>query len=178
METMKEENQKWKSKITALEKQINIQEQYQRRQCLRIDGIECSSGTENVEKIVSDLMKDVDMTVSPLDIDRAHRIGPVYSSEGKRFQSIIVKFVSFGTRTKFYRKRKEVNGVSRIRVDLTKSNYNLLKKINELINERQLRKNVYAFADINCRIKVVDKSIDESLFVECLDDFESFLSQT
>ena len=39
-------------------------------------------------------------------------------------------------------------------------------------------KDVYIFTDINCRIKIVDKSSDENCFANCIEDFENFISHS
>ena len=122
-------------------------------------------------------MKEANMTVTPYMIDRAHRIGPVYQIDGNRYQSIIAKFTNFRTRTEFYQKRKKIKEKVKLRIDLTKKNYNLLKEMNQLIYDMKLT-DVYVFTDINCRIKIVDKSSDENCFANCIEDFENFISHS
>ena len=183
METLRNENVCYKNKLAVLDKKIDDLEQYGQRQCLRIDGVECKGkddeSSANIVVVVEDLMKEVGLNITPQDIDRAHRIGPVYHRDGKRYQTIIAKFGNFRKRTDFYRKRKQLKDKNKvkIRVDLTKSKYNLLKKINDLIYETKSLANFYAFADINCRIRIVDTNSDENCYVDCIEDFENFLSQ-
>ena len=177
IKALKDENDCYKKKLAALDAKYESLEQYTRRQSLRVDGVEISRNetSDKIVTVVENLMKEVGMQVSPLHIDKAHKIGPKYYNNGKKFQSIIVKFVNFRTRTEFYQKRKQIKNDIRLRIDLTKGNYNLLKEITAMIYENKLV-DVYVFADINCRIKVVDKSSDESCFVNSVEDFKNFIS--
>ena len=69
----------------------------------------------------------------------------------------------------------------KVRIDLTKKRYLLLKETRDLKKSRvnpKYANEVYAFADINCRIKIVDKSSKEQSFIVSLDDADLFLSQS
>ena len=128
--------------------------------------------------IVSRLMKDAGLKDPASVIDRAHRIGRTYINNGNRCKSIIVKFNNFRVRTAFYRKRKSLTDTNvRIRVDLTKERYNFLRSVLELISNRNIN-NVYAFAEINCRIKLYDVESGESQFIESLEDATFFLAKS
>ena len=61
--------------------------------------------------------------------------------------------------------------------NLTKRNYNVLKKSIDLIYESE-KKDVYVFADINCRLKIVDIGSKEESFINSIDDAKYFLSQS
>ena len=114
------------------ENELNLLQQYSRRQCLRVDGVKVSDDietSEDVVKIVHDFMKDVGIKTSDMVIDRAHRIGRSYMNEdNEKVKSIIVKFTNFRVRTLFYEKRKSLDPQIKVRIDLTKRNYDLLKK--------------------------------------------------
>ena len=87
-------------------------------------------------------------------LDRAHRIGNCYDVDGVEKQGIIVRFTTFRHRTQLYYKRKEIkaqHGIS-IRLDLTKDNLTTLKDANEFVKSREDVS--YAYADVNCRLKV------------------------
>ena len=97
-----------------LEEVIDDQQQYSRRNCLLIHGIEENEG-ENVDELVqqtisNNLMID-DISIS--DIDRTHRIGNKKSFHGRvtrhnkpKVRAIIVKFISYRKRRKvFYAKK-------------------------------------------------------------------------
>ena len=176
-ENLKIENSNLKMK---LENDINQIEQYSRRQTLRLDGVAVSNNFESPENLVSlvhGYMKEVGINNSDMVIDRAHRIGPVYEDENKvKYRSIIVKFTNFRIRTQFYRSRQKLKDKIKIRIDFTKRNY-VLKKSIDLIYASE-KKDVYVFADINCRIKIVDIGSKEESFINSIDDAKYFLSQS
>ena len=96
--------------IDRLDKRIDDGEQYSRRVCLRIDNIPLPAGGEKKDCLekVSEVMQGMDCGLEPSDIDRAHRIGNKRTDKhGVRRQPMIVKFKSFGLRTKMYRNRKK-----------------------------------------------------------------------
>ncbi|KAJ4430507.1 hypothetical protein ANN_19138 [Periplaneta americana] len=86
-------------KIEALETKVDELEQYQRRQCLRIFGVE-EQEAEDTDKMVMEVVKRIGVDVNVMDIDRSHRIGR-RDVGNDRPRPISVKFVS-------YRKRSEV----------------------------------------------------------------------
>ena len=129
-------------------------EQYGRRLCLRIEGIECKENetTEEVFRNVSKIIKDKNMEIPDSVVDRAHRIGPTYMKDGKRFKSIIVRFTTFRHRTIFYHKARKLCTNFRTRLDLTKYRFNLLNSARSLVESNE--KVNFVYADINCRLKV------------------------
>ena len=122
-------------------------------------------------------MKDSGVKCTDMVIDRAHRVGPVYENrDKKKMKSIIVKFNNFRIRSQFYEKRKKLKEGIRVKIDLTKKNYNLLREIMDLLSAKKF-KDFYVYSDINCRIKIVDSSSKESAFINSFDDVDYFLSQ-
>ena len=116
-------------------------QQYSRRQCLRIDGVEVKDGIETPEEVVTlfkDFIKDARVTCPDFVIDRAHRVCPVYENKDKKkMKSIIVKFNNFRIRSQFYEKRKNLKEGIRVKIDLTKKNYNLLREIMDLLSAKK-----------------------------------------
>ena len=82
--------------INQLLIKCNYNEQYSRRNCLRIHGIESKKMKKmgDVWQKVKECCESVQVPFTQEDIDRAHRIGMEYTDEnsGKRVKSIIVKF--------------------------------------------------------------------------------------
>ena len=79
--SLKAENNDLKSKVVSLEKRVadmervaDAQEQYSRRNCLRISGI-AETVNEKTDDIVLALAEDLNVPLSPADIDRSHRVG-------------------------------------------------------------------------------------------------------
>ncbi len=94
--------------ITYLEKGVDDQEQYNRRLCLRIDGIateERESGEKCLAKVKAVFAK-LDVDVPDNVIDRAHRIGSPKVVKGKKVHTMIVRFTTWRHRTAVYRARK------------------------------------------------------------------------
>lgn len=150
--------------LATLEIKCDNNEQYSRRTCLRIHGIEFDDRKAKDEK-VNDLVKicyeTMGLKFDENVIDRAHRIGSKYTDKvtGKQTKSIIVKFKSWAPRSEFYKKRPRnfENGKKKpgaapfsVSLDLTKRKYELLKRAEGIINQYQDIK--YAFCDINCSL--------------------------
>ncbi len=145
------------SHVAHLCKSHENQEQYSRRLCLRIDGIELpqkgvnESGEEvlgKVKKVFDELEVDVPDTV----IDRAHRIGPKSKNrDGKLRQQVIVRLTTWRHRTAIYRARKKAKSPVKIRLDLTKPRLDLLISANDILKD--YKGDYYAFADVNCRTR-------------------------
>ena len=80
--------------------------------------------------------------------------------------------MSFRHRTMFYRNRKSLKDV-RIKLDLTKRRYRILKDAIDLAKEHQDL--VYVFADVNCRLKVVFKDGTSNFFND-IDNLKSMIN--
>jgi len=110
-------------------------EQYQRRNNLRVFGIEESDG-EDTDQLLLDLFKDkLNVDVQLADIDRSHRVGKP-STPGTngavKPRAIIVKFTSYRTRRAVFSVKKRLRG-SKVSIseDLTRHRYNLLRQATE-----------------------------------------------
>ena len=97
-------------------------EQYSRRYCLRIKGIDKEkdeTGTKCIDKVIT-VCKHIKVDIIKNDIDRAHRVG-------KDRPTMIVKFFSFLKRTYVYKARKN-SDKNKIHLDITKKRLSLLDK--------------------------------------------------
>ena len=163
LEVVNEQKQKislMEDKIAVMESHISQLhvandgiEQYQRRLCLRISGIELPSlGQNETAQDCLDKIKDAfaDLGVEiPCDVvDRAHRIGKATNYNGKKCRQMIVRFATWRHRTMVYRARKN-SGKYRIRLDLTKRRSEILEKANKLLESSETS---FVFADINCNL--------------------------
>ena len=72
----------------------------------------------------------------------------------------------------FYRNRKRLNDV-RIKLDLTKRRYKILKDAIDLAKEHPDLN--YVYADVNCRLKVVFKDGSSNFFND-IDDLKSIIN--
>ena len=139
--------------------------QYGRRLCLRIDNIPVleRESSEEVLRSVKSLIEKSGEVIPDSTLDRAHRIGPVYTNKEKgKCQSIIVRFSTFRHRTLFYRARRKIKTGEKIRLDLTKHRYQLLKEAVRRVEGEELVS--YCYADVNCRLKIKWKDDSEDFF--------------
>ena len=130
-------------------------EQYSRRLCLRIEDIpiEEEETSKDVFNKVNALIEKCNVKIPECVLDRAHRIGRIMEDDdGKKKQSIIVRFSTFRHRTEFYKARKALEGVARVRLDLTRRRYSLLNNARSKVENNEKVKFVYA--DINCQLKI------------------------
>ena len=126
---VKSNAEKDRNLITKLQSDMNAQEQYSRRNCVRIFGVQ-ESDNENTDDIVCRIAnRHLGLDLRPADIDRSHRIhrrasAPAGSSKPK---AIIVKLTSYKHRQRLlmYRKKLKDTGMS-ICEDLTDINRSLL----------------------------------------------------
>ena len=162
-----------------LDLKIDLLEQYGRRQSVRIEGVaidEMKDKADPVIEIIQSCFNEMGLKFPSSVIDRAHRIGPIYKNyENIKCQTVLLKFTSFNSRTQFYKKRKALSN-KRVRLDLTKRNYNILKDSISLINQEE-NPTTYIFADINCRLKVVDTNNGNESFVNSFEEVRNFLGQ-
>ena len=122
------------------------------------------------------LLKEAKVDIPESVIDRTHRIGSRYSdaSSNNYCKSIIIRFTTFRHRTMFYRAKNKLKRGVRIKLDLTKSNYALLKRANDHVKEVPSIK--FCYADVNCCLKV--KFNDENqkdIFFSSFNDFRNIL---
>jgi hypothetical protein len=140
--SLKDEVALLKSKFVIVEAKANENEQYSRRNNIRIFGLP-EAKDENCYKIVIDLCKDeLKIDVTSDDIDRAHRVGKLKQAdaltvgEGQASpqpRAMIVKLNGYFTKLKFMRAKRNLSG-KRIYIneDLTKINHRLLLNVKEL----------------------------------------------
>ena len=162
--------------VNHLRSSHESQEQYSRRLCLRIDGMELpqQETSEQCLEKVKKIFEELEVTVPDAVLDRAHRIGQIKKRNGKTYQQVIVRFTTWRHRTYVYRARKSASSV-KIRLDLTKDRLNLLLMAREVL--KSYSDQFFAFADVNCTTRV---NIDGKLspfsskqdLLDLLKDFE------
>ena len=62
-------------KVGKLSSMVDKQEQYSRRNCILIHGVKEMQNEDTDEVVVNKLKSEMDLEISPGDIDRTHRIG-------------------------------------------------------------------------------------------------------
>lgn len=95
--------------ITSLKETVDQQEQYSRRNNLRITGIE-ENETEDVVKVTLDFINNKvvneSQQVTVDDIDRVHRVG---RKQGTASRPILVRFATYRARQRVYANRLRLN---------------------------------------------------------------------
>ena len=83
----------------ALDKKVDELEQYGRRVCLRVEGVErkVNEKSEEVLGKVIKIIKESEAEIPESVLDKAHRIDPACTDidTGKKMQSITVRFTTF-----------------------------------------------------------------------------------
>lgn len=105
---------------TSSDDALDNLEQYHRRNNVRIFGIS-ESTDENTDSLVLDLFKNkMGLQLDPEKIDRSHRVGRK-NPDKNRPRPIIVKFVSYRTRSLVYDNKSKLKGSGvLVREDLTR----------------------------------------------------------
>ena len=101
IDTMKSDMVNMNEKIEKLERIVDRQEQYSRRNCLLLHGI-AEGERENTDELVSETLNEkMHIDLTPSDLDGTHRIGQKKASS-KKPRAVITKFVSYNTRNFFF----------------------------------------------------------------------------
>ena len=141
-------------------------EQYGRRLCLRIDGVPTvkNESSNDVLEFKKSLFKEAKITVPDNVLDCTHRIWPSYTDRitSKKCKSIIVRFTTFRHRTLFCMVRKHLKSGFKVKLDLTKSRFNLSKKTED--NLKEIPTISFCYADVNCHLGVKFRDAGRYLF--------------
>ena len=102
--------------IYLKKKKPDDSEQYSRRNCLLVHGVE-EQEQENTDNIVLNVIKEhLDIELSVKDLDRSHRIGESNSKSKRR--PIIVKSITYNDRREIFNNKKRLKGTG---VSITES---------------------------------------------------------
>ena len=152
---MESENQKLKHQILEL-RRLNISnheelEQYGRGLYLRIDDVptQTNESSDDALDSVKSLFKETNVDIPELVIYRAHRFGSRYldASSNNYCKSMIIRFTTFLYRNMLYRAKNKLKRGVKIKLDLSKSRYDLLKRAIDHVKEVPSIK--FCYADIN-----------------------------
>ncbi|XP_071953848.1 uncharacterized protein [Antedon mediterranea] len=131
LDDTKDRLSKVEHQVENLQNELDEAEQYSRRNCLIIQGIEEKQG-EITDNIVLDLFKKkLSVEVDKTCIDRSHRLGPKVKKNG-RARGIIVKFSSYNVRNEVYKAKKKLKGSHiYIHENLTSKRSSLLRTVKQ-----------------------------------------------
>ena len=95
-----------KKRLSSAEVRLDAQEQYSRRNSLRVYGLPEQEHEDTVQ-VATDLIKSkLKVDIQPADIDRIHRIGRRNRTETSR--PVIIKFATYGARSKVFRAKSKL----------------------------------------------------------------------
>lgn len=105
-------------------------EQYSRRACLRVFGVNEKPNEDTEQSLSKIFMEKVGLEIKPEFIDRCHRVGKLNSDmlESSKPRAIIIKFTSYKYRKLLYDNKSKLKGTGMfIHEDLTKRRMDLLR---------------------------------------------------
>lgn len=156
--------------IKSLQRKLDQQEQYSRRNCLLFFGFEERS-EEDTDDIILQVANEVlQVDLSKDDLERTHRNGSRQKHQEKNLpRPIIAKFTSYRKRQEVISKRRKLAGKRKsIQEDLTKANQDLLAHV-------RTSEKVKAAWTRDGRILMTDKNNKKHLIL-CKDDLRKFWS--
>ena len=134
---LSEENDDLRSDISSLRTEVerlkardDEQEQYSRRNSIRISGIK-EDDKRPTSEIVLEIARENDIEITASDIDRSHRVG---ERKAGSHRLLLVKFTSYRARKAFMKKKKDLSNDLYFNEDLT-------KKRDELLFQARRRRN-------------------------------------
>ena len=121
-----------KEKFFQVDKTLDRQEQYSRRNCLLVHGLEEKNNEDTDQEIINIIKNDLAEEITIHDIDRTHRLGK-RKLDNNVPRPIIVKFTRHNVRNRIFKTKKKLKGKTvSITESLTKTKVVELKKAREM----------------------------------------------
>ena len=145
-------------RLDKADRALDCQEQYSRRNCFLIHGIDEENQENADEVVINVLKKEMDEEITHQDIDRSHRLGNRKLGKNKP-QPIIIKFLRYNVSVKIFKnkiklQRKRIS----VKESLTKLKMEKLLKTREEHSFRNVwfndRKILYIDVNNHNRVKV------------------------
>ena len=148
-------------------------EQYSRRNCLRLSGIP-ETTDESVDDKVMEVATAIDADLTIGEIDRAHRLGKPRGEVNKiKPQDIIIKFISYRSRQKLLRNKRNLRESGYPRVFLNEDLTYIRDKI--FYSTRKLAKDKVITSTWTKDGVILVKDVDSRIHrVETFADLEKF----
>lgn len=138
IEDLQNSNAKLEKQVDDLERKMDRQEQYSRRNCILIHGISETSNENTDDLVIKTIKEHLDIEINENDIDRSHRLGK-RSNNSSKSRPIIVKLVKYNTRSKIFYNKKKLKGKKlSITESLTKKRMEELKKAQQEFDFRNV----------------------------------------
>ena len=96
-------------RLDKADRALDRQEQYSRRNCLLIHGIDEENQENTDEVVINVLKKEMDEEITHLDIDRSHRLGNRKLDKSKP-RPIIIKFSRYNVRARIFKNKRKLEG--------------------------------------------------------------------
>ena len=145
-----------KEKFCYVGKTLDRQEQYSRRNCLLVHGVEEKNNEDTDQEIINIVKNDLGEEITIHDIDRTHRLGK-RKPDNNVPRPINVNFTKYSVCNRIFKTKKKLKGKTvSITESLTKRRVVELKKAREMHGF----KNVWSqdgkilFSDVNDKNKV------------------------
>ena len=103
--TLQSELKSASMKVEDLEKKMERQEQYSRRNCILIHGLKEEIDESTDDRVLKLFREELNEDVLLADLDRTHRIGKKSDSSSKP-HPVIVKFARYKIRKKVFKSKK------------------------------------------------------------------------
>ena len=107
--TLQSELKSASMKVEDLEKKMDRQEQYSRRNCILIHGLKEEQNKSTNDRVLELFREELNEDILLVDLDRTHRIGKKRHSNSKP-RPVIVKFARYNIREKAFKSKKELKG--------------------------------------------------------------------
>lgn len=133
-----EENNMLKEQIDMLQSRIEDMEQYSRRTCLNVSGVE-ERENEDTDKVILQMAKEMNVPLDPGEISRSHRLP---NSRSKKPRSIVVRFTTYNKRLLFIKGRKKLQETRKnifISEHLTKQSADLAYECRQLKRSKAIK---------------------------------------
>ena len=132
-DTLSNDRHRLEVNIIFLEDELDDLQQYSRRTCLLIHGVEESQNegqNEDIEAVVMNIINtNLDLELSLVDIGRTHRVGRMRKTGKNKIRPLIVRFLSYRQRKKVFDWKKKLKGQKVVITEsLTKKRYALLQR--------------------------------------------------
>ena len=169
--SLQSEVTKLKSKFIEASAKANDNEQYSRRNNIRIFRLAETEGEDCYDEVLKLCQNDLEINGTRDELDHAHRIGkPKKSRDGQTSpppRTMIVKLAGYSTKMKFFRARRKLGPKKMfINEDLTKENHKLLLHVKTYCREGV---SVYTVGG-----SIIARSSDRVYRVKRKEDLEKF----
>ena len=108
--TLQNELKSASMKVEDLEKKMERQEQYSRRNCILIHGLKEEKNESTDDRVLKLFREELNEDVLLVDLDRTHRIGKKGDSSSKP-RPLIVKFARYNIREIVFKSKEKLKNV-------------------------------------------------------------------